>query len=80
MEGKYGFGANQDSTRIYMCHSTKDGYKIYDAQPKNPYRHLYSFDEELNRRLYGEPEMVSSLNLEVDLGRFYKKAYAIKDK
>ena len=59
MDGEYGFGANEDSSRIYICHSTKDGYKIYESQPKNPYKLIYSTNTELNRRLYGEPETVS---------------------
>lgn len=58
LEGEYGFGANQDSTRIYMCHSTKNGYKIYEALPTNPYRLFYASETALNRRLYGEPHTV----------------------
>ena len=42
-----------------MCHSDQNGYKIYEAQPKKAFRVIYSTETELNRRLYGEPEIVS---------------------
>lgn len=52
-----------------MCHSNQDGYKIYEAQPKKAFRLVYSTETELNRRLYGEPEIVRYLTrliLDVD--------------
>lgn len=39
-----------------MCHSTQNGYKIFEAQPKKAFRLIYRTETELNRRLYGEPE------------------------
>jgi hypothetical protein len=41
-----------------MCQSDKNGYKIYEAQPKKAFRVIYSTETELNRRLYGDPEIV----------------------
>ena len=57
-DGEYAFGANQDTTRVYMCHSNQNGYKIYEAQPKKAFRIIYSTETEINRRIYGEPEAV----------------------
>ncbi len=61
VEGEYGFGADQTTSRVYMCHSNQYGYKIYEAQPKKAFRVIYSSETELNRRLYGEPEIVCNL-------------------
>jgi hypothetical protein len=58
-EGEYGFGANEITSKVYMCHSTQNGYKIYEAQPRKAFRLIYSSETELNRRFYGEPEIVN---------------------
>ena len=29
---EYGFGSNQDTSRVYICQSDKNGYKIYEIQ------------------------------------------------
>lgn len=59
MDGEYGFGSDQTTSRVYMCHSNQNGYSIYEAQPKKAFRVIYTTETELNRRLYGEPEVVS---------------------
>ena len=60
MDGEYGFGADQTTSSVYMCHSNQDGYSIYEAQPRKAFRVVYATETELNRRLYGEPEIVDS--------------------
>jgi hypothetical protein len=58
LQGEYGFGADQTTSHVYMCHSDHKGYTIFEAQPKKAFRMIYSTEQEINRRLYGEPEIV----------------------
>lgn len=67
-DGEYGFGADQNTSSIYMCHSNQDGYSIYEAQPRKAFRVVYTTETELNRRLYGEPEIVIKASKHLDLG------------
>jgi len=57
-EGEYGFGANEITSKAYMVHSDQNGYKIFVAEPRKPFRMIYETETELNRRLYGDPELV----------------------
>jgi len=51
--GEYAFGGILN--KVYVCHSTQEGYKIFDEKDNV----VYESEIELNRRNYGEPIMVS---------------------
>jgi hypothetical protein len=78
MDGEYGFGADQETSSVYMCHSNQNGYSIYEAQPKKAFRVVYTTETELNRRLYGEPDIVipiaeSRFGLMVRLKKYFSR-------